>query len=152
AFLMNRDGHGAWVNSRTLELAGIDANTPDPADGRIERDPDGRPSGTLHEGAMALVKRLLPTDTPETMLAAVLEGQRYLHERGITAWQDAAVGDYGDAGNPGPAYLSAAEQGLLTARVVGALWFERGRGVEQIPELIEKRELWRADRFHARSV
>ncbi|MEZ5190656.1 MAG: amidohydrolase [Schumannella sp.] len=152
AFLMNRDGHGAWVNSRTLELAGIDAKTPDPSDGRIERDADGRPSGTLHEGAMALVKRLLPTDTPETMLAAVLEGQRYLHERGVTAWQDAAVGDYGDAGNPGPAYVAAAEQGLLTARVVGALWFERGRGVEQIPELIEKRELWRAGRFHARSV
>jgi len=152
AFLINRDGHGAWVNSRTLELAGIDANTPDPADGRIERDPDGRPGGTLHEGAMGLVKALLPEDTEDTMLAAVLEGQRFLHERGVTAWQDAALGDYGDAGNPGPAYLDAAERGLLTARVVGALWFERGRGAEQIPELIEKRDRWRAGRFHARSV
>src|SRR5215470_4439854 len=37
-FLPNRDGHGAWVNSRALALAGIDAATPDPADGRIERD------------------------------------------------------------------------------------------------------------------
>ena len=152
AFLINRDGHGAWVNSRTLELAGIDANTPDPADGRIERDPDGRPGGTLHEGAMGLVKALLPEDTEDTMLAAVLEGQRFLHERGVTAWQDAALGDYGDAGNPGPAYLDAAERGLLTARVVGALWFERGRGAEQIPELIEKRDRWRAGRFQARSV
>ena len=34
AFLTNRDGHGAWVNSRALQLAGIDKNTPDPADGR----------------------------------------------------------------------------------------------------------------------
>lgn len=152
AFLMNRDGHGAWVNSRALELAGIDASTPDPADGRIERDADGRPSGTLHEGAMGLVKPLLPEDSAETMVEAVLAGQRYLHERGVTAWQDAAVGDYGDAGNPGPAYLAAAERGLLTARVVGALWFERGRGAEQIPELIERRDLWRAGRFHARSV
>ena len=54
-FLTNRDGHGAWVNSKALELAGITAATPDPADGRIERDPDGTPSGTLHEGAMDLV-------------------------------------------------------------------------------------------------
>ncbi len=151
-YLMNRDGHGAWVNSRALELAGIDANTPDPADGRIERDPDGSPSGTLHEGAMSLVNRLLPEDTPETMLEAVLAGQRYLHERGVTAWQDAAVGSYGDAGDPGPAYVDAAERGLLTGRVVGALWFERGRGIEQLPELLEKRERFHAGRFHARSV
>ena len=40
-FLTNRDGHGAWVNSKALELAGITAATLDPADGRIERDPDG---------------------------------------------------------------------------------------------------------------
>ncbi len=42
-FLPNRDHHGAWVNSRALELAGIDATTPDPPDGRLERDADGRP-------------------------------------------------------------------------------------------------------------
>ena len=37
AYLSNRDGHGAWANTRALELAGLDARTPDPADGRIER-------------------------------------------------------------------------------------------------------------------
>jgi len=36
AFLPNRDGHGAWVNTAALRLAGIDATTADPADGRIE--------------------------------------------------------------------------------------------------------------------
>ena len=55
AFLTNRDGHGAWVNSRALELAGITRETPDPADGRIERTADGAPAGMLHEGAMSLV-------------------------------------------------------------------------------------------------
>src|SRR3990170_3896910 len=44
--LDNRDGHGVWVNSRALELAGIDRHTPDPVDGRIERDADGSPTTT----------------------------------------------------------------------------------------------------------
>ena len=59
-FLTNQDGHGAWVNSRALELGGVTVDTTDPADGRIERDPDGSPTGTLHEGAMDLVERLVP--------------------------------------------------------------------------------------------
>src|SRR5690349_16696222 len=62
-YLPNRDHHGAWVNSRALELAGIDRNTPDPADGRIERDAAGEPSGTLQEGAMRLVGELAPAAT-----------------------------------------------------------------------------------------
>ena len=62
AFLRNRDGHGAWVNSKALELAGVTAATADPADGRIERDADGSPSGTLHEGARDLIEQFLPDD------------------------------------------------------------------------------------------
>ena len=62
-FLVNRDHHGAWVNSLALRLAGIDADTPDPADGRIERDADGTPTGALHEGAMSLVQRRVPGTT-----------------------------------------------------------------------------------------
>lgn len=139
AFLPNRDGHGAWVNSAALRLAGIDRDTPDPADGRIERDADGGPSGTLHEGAMGLVNRLLPAEPPERLTEALLVGQRHLHSFGVTAWQDAIVGSYGDAGDPGSAYLAAAADGRLTARVVGALWWDRAKGLEQIPSLIERR-------------
>src|SRR4051794_1023727 len=49
AFLPNRDPPGGWVNPRALELAGITAVIPAPPDGRIERYPDGSPTGTLHE-------------------------------------------------------------------------------------------------------
>jgi predicted amidohydrolase YtcJ len=62
-FLPNRDHHGAWVNSAALALAGIDRHTPDPADGRFERDADGEPTGTLHEGAMTAVARLVNYNT-----------------------------------------------------------------------------------------
>lgn len=152
AFFPNRDGHGAWVNSVALRLAGIDRNTPDPADGRIERDADGNPSGTLHEGAMGLVNRLLPEEPLERLTEALLVGQRYLHSYGITAWQDAIVGSYGDAGDPGPAYLKAAADGTLTARVVGAIWWDRTKGLEQIPSLLERRERYRGGRFAATSI
>src|SRR5690606_12615951 len=121
-----------WVNSRALELAGVTKDTPDPADGRIERDANGAPTGTLHEGAMALVNRLLPRTEGATLLEALQVGQSYLHSFGITGWQDAIIGFYGDAGDAGPAYRTASEQGLLTGRVVGAIWWDRSRGVEQI--------------------
>jgi len=131
AFLPNRDGHSSWVNSRALELAGIDATTPDPPDGRIERDPDGTPTGTLHEGAAALVERLIPSHTDTDWDEAFLAGQAYLHRFGITAWQDAIVTPTTLA-----IYRRAADSGRLTARVEAALWWERDRGGEQVDEFL----------------
>ena len=124
-FLPNRDHHGAWVNTAALRLAGVDRNTPDPADGRIERDPDGRPTGTLHEGAMGLVQRHVPPTRDEEYDAGLLVAQDYLHSLGVTAWQDAILGVYAGNGDPASAYLRAVEGGRLTARVRGALWWER---------------------------
>ncbi|MFI0806171.1 amidohydrolase [Streptomyces echinatus] len=151
-YLPNRDHHGAWVNSRALELAGIGRSTPDPADGRIERDASGEPSGTLQEGAMQLVGRLTPPAGPADRLAALLHAQRHLHALGITAWQDALVGDFLGMDDPAQAYLSAAAEGSLTARVVGALWWDRERGAEQIPELVARREALSRGRFRAGTV
>jgi predicted amidohydrolase YtcJ len=151
-FLPNRDGHGAWVNSRALELAGVDAATADPGDGRIERDAEGNPAGMLQEGATALVGRLLPTVTPDDWYEALLTAQRHLLALGITGWQDAIVGDYLDGADPLPAYLRAAERGSLVTTVVGALWWDRNRGLDQVAELIERRDRWHSDRFRATSV
>ncbi|MEV6482943.1 amidohydrolase [Streptomyces sp. NPDC051576] len=151
-YLPNRDHHGAWVNSRALELAGITRDTADPADGRIERNASGEPSGTLQEGAMQLVGRLTPPTTPADRLAALLHAQRHLHALGITAWQDAIVGKFAGMADPSDAYLTAARDGSLTARVVGALWWDRERGAEQIPELVERRAALSHGRFRAGSV
>lgn len=152
AFLVNADHHGAWVNSRALALAGIDARTPDPADGRIERAPDGTPTGTLHEGAMDLVGRLVPPTTHEEQVAALLGAQAYLHSFGITGWQDAILGDYANLSDATPAYVELAREGRLTARVNGALWWRRDLGAEQLPSLIERREALQFPRFRAGSV
>ena len=151
-FLPNSSHHDAWVNSRALEIAGIDAGTPDPPDGRIGRDHTGAPTGVLHEGAMSLVGRLVPPTTPEEYAEALLVAQAYLHSLGITGWQDAILGRYANIDDVGPVYLEAAQRGTLTARVVGALWWERDRGAEQIAELRQRREHLHAGRFRATSV
>jgi len=139
-FLYNRDHHGAWANSAALALAGITADTPDPSDGRIERLPDGSPQGTLHEGAASLVAAVAPTPSPDDEYAALLEAQRYAHSLGITGWQDAIVGDYFGASDTALVYRRALAEGRLTVDVVGALWWDRTRGVEQVADLVAKRQ------------
>jgi predicted amidohydrolase YtcJ len=146
-YLENRDGHGAWVNSRALELAGITAATPDPSDGRIERDPDGSPSGTLHEGASWMVWDLLPPELPEELAAGLRTAQDYLLSLGITSWQDASVEPADHA-----TYLEAAERGELVARVVGAMRWDGRRGDDQIEELVERRRTAPDGRYRATSV
>jgi predicted amidohydrolase YtcJ len=151
-FVPNRDAHSAWVNSRALELAGIDRDTPDPPGGRIEREPDGTPSGTLHERAMELVSVLVPSADDEQRLQGLLRAQEHLHALGIVAWQDAIVGSYAGWGDPYPAYLRAVRDDLLTARVTGALWWDRNRGLEQVDELVELRAEGTTGRFRPLAV
>jgi predicted amidohydrolase YtcJ len=147
AFLENRDGHGAWVNSRALELAGIGPHTLDPPDGRIERDEDGTPFGVLHEGAMALISRHIPLPTPAEVEQGLRDAQRYLHALGLTSWQDAHLSP-----ETLVAYRALRGRGELTARVVGALWWERDRGEEQIEDLLDMRAMAPKGRFRATSV
>lgn len=140
-FLPSRDHHSGWVNSVALAMAGIDAGTPDPADGRIERDANGEPVGTLQEGAMNLVRRCFPAPTVEETAAGILEAQRFLHSLGITAWQEAIVGGEATDVDCLDAYLALDRSGKLTAKVVGALWWKRTAGERQLDTLLTRREL-----------
>lgn len=151
-YLPNRDHHSAWVNTRAMELAGITSATPDPADGRIERDADGAPVGALHEGAMGLVAALLPVPDEDDLLRGLLTAQAHLHSLGIVGWQDALVGQGLGMRDSLPAYLRAVREGLLTAKVVGALWWDRDRGADQVDGLVERRGLAREAGFRATTV
>jgi predicted amidohydrolase YtcJ len=151
-YLTNRDHHGAWVNTRALDVAGVGPRTPDPADGRIEREGDGFPQGTLHEGATMLVAKHAPPTTAAEYAAGLAEGQRYLHSLGITGWQDAIIGPYLGHQDTLHTYLELAGSGGLTARVAGALWWDRSRGEEQIGDLVDRRAAGRVGRFRADTV
>lgn len=129
--LIAADGHSTWLSSSALAAAGITVDTPDPADGRIERHADGAPMGTLHEGAMRLAEQHLPPESMDDIVGGLMEGQRYLHSVGVTAWQDAWVEPAVHA-----AYRRSAEAGQLQSLVRGALWWDRERGMEQLDEHI----------------
>jgi predicted amidohydrolase YtcJ len=129
------DGHSMWVNSMALSAARITAATPDPKQGRVERYLDGSPLGTLHESAMELLKGHTPEPTPTDLEEGLRWAQAELHRLGITAWQDAHVTPPREA-----AYLALAGRGHLTARTSVSLLWDTDRGLDQLPELVARRE------------
>jgi predicted amidohydrolase YtcJ len=139
AAFLSHDCHGVWVNSRALELAGIDERTDDPADGRIVRDAAGRPTGLLVEGAVDLLTPFRPVVDDARMERALRQAQTYLHSVGVTAWQDAIVGEALGLPDNYETYRSAAAQGWLRSRVTGALWWPRGGGSADVERLVELR-------------
>lgn len=96
-YLTHASGHASLVNARALELAGIDAETPDPAGGTIVKDPSGRPSGLLRETAQRIVGAVLeesregrnPEEVEAEMRMVVqLAGEDAL-SKGVTSFHDA---------------------------------------------------------------
>jgi predicted amidohydrolase YtcJ len=111
------DGHSSWANTRAFTLAGITRATPDPLDGRIEREAGtGEPSGTLRESAVALVSDLVPERKDAELLAGLKRAQALANAAGITAALEAWTSE----GNL-RAFAAADSAGALTLRVVAAL-------------------------------
>lgn len=112
------DGHNAWVNSAALAAAGVDGSTPDPVNGKVERDPEtGEPTGALRESATQLVEGLVPPMSKESALEDLLAGMRFQNEMGYTASIDASV----PPGVMADAFVAAVENGDATLRVTLSL-------------------------------
>ncbi|MEJ2603636.1 MAG: amidohydrolase [Gammaproteobacteria bacterium] len=149
-YLRGSDGHNDWANTRVLELAGIDAETPDPPKGVIERDPEtGEPTGVLRETARAPVEALLPQATFEDRVAALEATLEETARYGITSLVDAWTGlaDW-------EVYDHAAKAGDLTARVKASLTYgvnARHQG-EEWEAVLARRDDFESDRFAVSSV
>jgi predicted amidohydrolase YtcJ len=85
------DGHTVWANSAALREAGIDAVTPDPHGGHIERDAAGVPTGTLRDNAVYLVFDKMPMPSLARQAALLDTAFDQMRADGITSVQDAAV-------------------------------------------------------------
>ena len=89
--LINQGGHFAVVNSLALELAGVNASTPDPGNGRFLREASGEPDGTvMNHPAMDTFRRLWPPDLfgKEALEASILTPQPMFAAMGVTSFQD----------------------------------------------------------------
>src|SRR5512135_58798 len=83
AFLVAADGHSAWVNTEALRQAGVTSATPDPLNGRIERDRRKNPTGTLRESAIELVRDRIPPPNAAERVAALRRAVQELNRVGV---------------------------------------------------------------------
>jgi predicted amidohydrolase YtcJ len=114
AFFIDSFGHNAWASSRALELAGVNADTPNPKLGVIVKDTvTGEPSGTLRESAMSLVNDIIPKTSFEYQYKGLLSGIEQANSFGITAYIDPGVGEENAS-----LYKTASTREDLTARVL----------------------------------
>jgi predicted amidohydrolase YtcJ len=108
----------SYLNSAALKAAGIDATTPDPRGGAIEKDAAGAPTGVVSgAGGVAFVAAKIPLPDKEQWLANVRKYVTGLNAMGLTAWYDA--GGRGVDSRHYDAYRTLAERGELNAR---AFW------------------------------
>ena len=87
-YLTAKSLHAAWVNSNALQKSGINDSTPDPEDGAIQRDEDGKATGILLEGAMRLIAKHVPTSTNEQLAKELTFAQTKLARYGLTGAHD----------------------------------------------------------------
>ncbi len=148
AYMESADGHSGWANSRALALAGITKNTPDPAGGHIERDPDSKePTGPLRESARELVTGKIPPLTAAENAAGLKRAIEFANSLGIISVQEADASD--EILN---AYWALDTQGLLAVRAVAALRTDPRKGDDQVAGLIERRAKFSGKRLRATAV
>ena len=90
-FLRRVDGHAGWANSVALKLAGVTAQTPEPAGGRIVKDERGEPTGVFVDKAMSLVASKIPAPTAAQVQRRLELATRECARLGLTTVHDAGV-------------------------------------------------------------
>ncbi|MGN0703395.1 MAG: amidohydrolase [Lentihominibacter sp.] len=130
--------HNLWVNTRAIELAGVDENTPDVYAGSIFREENGYPQGIFNDPeAMALIKDNVPGydfTVEKYKESLVYYQQNYANKYGVTLVMDCMHSD-----NAREAYKQLAEEGRLTVRARGVYLAEPGRASEQLPEYVARK-------------
>lgn len=151
AYFNALDGHSSWVNSKALELAGIDRNTADQPRRKIDRDrATGEPTGVLDELSMDYVARIVPPLSIKARVEQLLGDIATAHRFGITSIIDPGL----DETLLAP-YLALDRNGMLELRVRAALstigWFPGAFGAD-IYDMIAARDQYRGLNLRPDSV
>ena len=106
----------SYLNSAAQAALKIDAATPNPPGGTIEKDAGGQPTGLVRgAGGVAFVAARIPMFDQEAWLANTRKLVTYLNSLGVTAWLDA--GGRGMGAKHYEPYRHLAERGELNIRV-----------------------------------
>lgn len=129
--------HIRCVNSRALELAGIDRTTPDPPGGEIERDVSGEPTGVLKESARDLVTPVMPKRSTADAVADLVDLGHLLASQGIVAATDLCTLNGQDAF---PYLEAAVHAGMPQDLASYVLWDDVNEiaGYTIAPELLDR--------------
>ena len=112
------DGHMSLANSLALELAGVDADTPDVAGGEIVRDESGSPTGVLKDNAMGLIDAAVPAPGEEQLDREARAAMAHVASNGVTSVHDMAGWD------SLATYRRARANGELTTRIYSVMPLE----------------------------
>jgi predicted amidohydrolase YtcJ len=117
-WIMHQGGHFGVANSLALKMANVNANTPNPTGGVIERDPKGAPTGVIYNiQAMDLILKQIPRTTAEMVRENILSPQHLLAACGVTSFQD----NYVRPVDTVRTYLEIGRQGKMPLR--GAVYY-----------------------------
>ncbi len=127
--------HNLWVNTKAIEIAGVDENTPDTSTGCIYREKDGFPQGVFNDPeAMAYIKTGVPGY--DLSVAEYKEGILWYQKEcanryGVTFVQDCMHSD-----NAREAYRQLAAENALSLRMRGVYHLQPGKQEEQMPQFL----------------
>jgi hypothetical protein len=133
----DRDEHAALANSLALRLAGVTRTTADPPDGVVDRDADGEPTGLLKEGAVELVRRLVPPPGDEARYAALVRLLDRAASYGLTSVHNASF-----SFENWPIFERVAREGGLKLRFYWALPFLPEPKSEDLARYRGLRDAW----------
>ena len=119
-WLMRLDGHMGLANSLALELAGVDADTPDVDGGEIVRDDEGRPTGILKDNAMRLLSPAIPAVSTEQLDRYAQAAMGYVASNGVTSVTDMFADDF-DSWASLATYRRLHQRGELTTRIYSVM-------------------------------
>ena len=131
-YLTNTTGHYGVANTAALRLANITRDTRDPANGTIDRHPDGSPTGVLKESAQGLVRRLIPPRTREQTERGIREMARAFNAEGMTGLKEPGI-----SGATFDTYRRISAEGALPVRVFAL--FSGGQSLADANQLIAAR-------------
>jgi predicted amidohydrolase YtcJ len=140
--IMDEGFHGAWANTKALEVLNITQDTPDPVPGfsYYKRDANGDATGYLLEGTAGQAMRELDAITEAVIVEGTAHVIDVLNAYGVTAVFDAGAIGYEESL---PRVLQRLEKsGDLTVRIIGAY---RPHGPEDLPHAIETAKSWREE-------